>query len=163
MKKTLGEKIYELRKANQLTQEELAEKTNVSPQAVSKWEKDLSIPDLPVLIDLADFFEVSLDYLVREKEETVRFIPKEQQKNLEEMFLRIHVHSTDGDRIKVNLPLALIKMGSEIQSVLPQINGSDILQKLDFQLIISLIESGAMGKLIEIDGADGDRVEVTVE
>ncbi|MGI5958877.1 MAG: helix-turn-helix domain-containing protein [Massiliimalia sp.] len=163
MKKTLGEKIYELRKANQLTQEELAEKTNVSPQAVSKWEKDLSIPDLPVLIDLADLFEVSLDYLVREKEETVRFVPQEQRKNLEEMFLRIHVHSADGDRIKVNLPLALIKMVSEIQSVLPQINGSDILQKLDFQLIISLIESGAMGKLIEIDGADGDRVEVTVE
>ncbi len=43
---TLGEKIKELRKARGLSQEELAEQINVSRQAVSKWELDLSLPDI---------------------------------------------------------------------------------------------------------------------
>lgn len=49
MNTTLGTRINMLRKRNGITQEELAEQMGVSPQAVSKWEKDLSIPDLPVL------------------------------------------------------------------------------------------------------------------
>ena len=47
--KALGTKISELRKARGMTQDELADKMGVSPQAVSKWENDLSMPDLPVL------------------------------------------------------------------------------------------------------------------
>ena len=50
--KALGTKISELRKARGMTQDELADKMGVSPQAVSKWENDLSMPDLPVLICL---------------------------------------------------------------------------------------------------------------
>ena len=46
--KTIGEKINTLRKQRNMTQDELAEKMGVSSQAVSKWEKDLSIPDMPV-------------------------------------------------------------------------------------------------------------------
>ena len=45
--KALGTKISELRKARGMTQDELADKMGVSPQAVSKWENDLSMPDLP--------------------------------------------------------------------------------------------------------------------
>ena len=63
MKKTMGEKINDLRKLRKMTQDELAEKMGVSSQAVSKWEKDLSIPDLPVLVELSEFFNVSLDEL----------------------------------------------------------------------------------------------------
>ena len=59
--KTLGTKIAEYRKLKKMTQEELASKLNVSSQAVSKWENDLSIPDLQILIELSDIFNVSLD------------------------------------------------------------------------------------------------------
>ena len=52
--KTLGTKISEYRKLKGLTQEQLATQLNVSSQAVSKWENDLSIPDLPILIELAN-------------------------------------------------------------------------------------------------------------
>ena len=48
--KSLGTKISELRKAGSMTQDDLAVKMGVSPQAVSKWENDLSMPDLPILI-----------------------------------------------------------------------------------------------------------------
>lgn len=46
MSQTLGQRIAELRKKEGLTQEELAEKLGVSPQAVSKWENDISCPDI---------------------------------------------------------------------------------------------------------------------
>lgn len=58
---TIGEKISALRKQRKMTQDELAEKMGVSSQAVSKWETNMSIPDLPSLINLADFFGITLD------------------------------------------------------------------------------------------------------
>ena len=54
-----------LRKKNNLTQEQVAEKINVSRQAIAKWEKGESVPDMENCIALADLFEVSLDDLVR--------------------------------------------------------------------------------------------------
>ena len=60
----LGEKIRNLRKKNKLTQEELAEKLNVSPQAVSKWETGASSPDVDMLVSLAAFFRTTVDELL---------------------------------------------------------------------------------------------------
>ena len=61
---TLNESIRTLRRERAMTQEQLAEAMNVSAAAVSKWENGQSVPDIAVLTDLADFFEVSLDALV---------------------------------------------------------------------------------------------------
>ena len=62
---TLGQRIRELRTAAGLSQEQLAERLNVSRQAISKWELDASAPDLDRLVLLGDLFGVSLDQLVR--------------------------------------------------------------------------------------------------
>lgn len=62
----LAEKIVKLRKQVSWSQEELAEKINVSRQSVSKWESTNSIPDLNKIIMLAEIFEVSTDYLLRD-------------------------------------------------------------------------------------------------
>lgn len=59
----LGNKIRELRKANNLTQEQLAASLNISSQAVSKWEMGASYPDMTMVPTLATFFKVSLDEL----------------------------------------------------------------------------------------------------
>lgn len=162
MKRSLGEKISELRKQQGMTQDELAEKMGVTSQAVSKWENDLSIPDLPVLVELSDYYHVSLDYLVREREETVRLVPEKSRKSLEDMLLRVHVLSAGGDKVKVNLPLALVKMAKELGMELPQLGGVK-LQELDLDMLVTLVEKGVMGKLVEVESADGDLVEVTVE
>ena len=61
---TLGEKIAQSRKEKKLSQEELAELLQVSRQAVSKWENDLSKPDTDNLIRLADLFEIDINQLV---------------------------------------------------------------------------------------------------
>lgn len=66
----LSDKIRELRKRSGLSQEELAERVDVSRQAVSKWELGSAVPTADKLVELADFFGVSLDYLMREGEAT---------------------------------------------------------------------------------------------
>lgn len=63
-KETLGKRIASLRKEKGLTQEQLAEKVGVSAQAVSKWENDISCPDITLLPLLADLFGVSVDELL---------------------------------------------------------------------------------------------------
>lgn len=59
----LSKKIYELRKANGMSQEQLAEKINVSRQSISKWESGESLPDIERLPDLSRIFHVSIDDL----------------------------------------------------------------------------------------------------
>lgn len=65
---TLGEKICTLRTGKGLSQEDLAQRLEVSRQSVSKWETGQSVPDLEKIIKLADLFGVSVDELVREGE-----------------------------------------------------------------------------------------------
>lgn len=60
----LGEKIAKLRKEHQYTQEQLAEKMNVSRQTISKWENTLAYPETDKLIQLSQLFHCSLDYLL---------------------------------------------------------------------------------------------------
>ena len=67
MKKTLGAMIAELRKAQGMTQLELADKMGVTDKAVSKWERDLSCPDVNSLPNLAAILGVSVDDLMQVK------------------------------------------------------------------------------------------------
>lgn len=62
----LGEKIRDQRKKAGLSQEQLAEKLNVSRQAITKWETNKGIPDISNLIALSDEFGLSLDELIKE-------------------------------------------------------------------------------------------------
>ena len=64
-KKTIGAFIAALRKANGLTQRELAEKLNVSDKAVSRWERDEALPDLSLIPVLAEIFNVTCDELLK--------------------------------------------------------------------------------------------------
>ena len=63
------EKLYSLRKAANMTQSDLAEKLNVSRQAVSRWEMGTAMPDVENLIVLSDLFSVTLDDLLKNKED----------------------------------------------------------------------------------------------
>ncbi|SFE89320.1 helix-turn-helix domain-containing protein [Peptostreptococcus sp. D1] len=61
---TFGMRLKELRENMNLTQTELASKFNVTPPSISQYEKDVRSPDYELLIKIADFFDVSTDYLL---------------------------------------------------------------------------------------------------
>lgn len=61
---TFGKIIKELRLNNNMTQEKLAELLNISPQAVSRWENGMAMPDISLLPPLANLFNVTTDYLL---------------------------------------------------------------------------------------------------
>lgn len=65
--KSIGETIASLRKQKGMTQNELAEKMNVTDKAVSKWERDLSCPDINTISKLANILDVSVDELLQAK------------------------------------------------------------------------------------------------
>ena len=72
----LGEKIVNLRKENNITQEELANKLNVSRQSISKWESGLSLPEISNLLLISEIFNCTIDSLLLE-ETTSLEIPNE--------------------------------------------------------------------------------------
>lgn len=66
---TFGEKLQGLRQKAGMSQDALAEKLNVSRQAVSRWERDETMPETEKVIALADLFGVTTDYLLRDQPE----------------------------------------------------------------------------------------------
>ena len=147
-----------------MTQEQLAEYMEVSPQAVSKWENDISCPDITALPRLAELFHITVDeLLVGERKQEVAILPPQARKPIENMLLRIRVDSSDGDKIKVNLPLSLIKAAMEIGMEIPQFNGADVLKHVDIEQILNLVDQGVIGKLIEVETSEGDIIEIYVE
>ena len=70
MEKSLGKVIAELRKENNMTQMDLAEKMCVTDKAVSKWERDISCPDIKTINKLAEIFNVDINILLNTKVNT---------------------------------------------------------------------------------------------
>lgn len=84
----LAEKLLNLRKANGLTQEQLAEKLGVSRQSVSKWESGQAVPELDKVIAICEVFHVTADYLLKPSDMDILSVKtkmlEKQQKNLED-------------------------------------------------------------------------------
>lgn len=165
MMDTIGSRISKRRKELGMTQEELATKLGVSPQAVSKWENDASSPDISLLPQLVKALNITTDELLTGKTSQVRVVPDNQRKSLDELTMRVYVNSSDGDKVKVNLPMSLVKISLEIGvNIAPNfVGGIDALKDLDLGKIMELAERGAIGKLVEIESADGTTVEVVIE
>lgn len=167
MTSTLGQRINTLRKQKELKQDALAEMLGVSPQAVSKWENDQTCPDITLLPKLSSILSVTVDELLTGESAVpvpeTRLVPVEERKDINDMLLRIVVDSADGDKVRVNLPLAIIKVNIETGMPMPEISGSSALKDIDFRQIFELVRQGVMGNLIEVESADGDTVRIFVE
>ena len=162
--RTLGNRIAELRRAKNITQDEMAEKLNVTAQAVSKWENDISCPDIMLLPKIAQMLSVTVDELLSDQpKKSVELVPEEKRKSIDDLVLRIYVNSKDGDRVKVNLPMPLVKAGLEMGLKMPEVSGNEALKDIDFSQLIELADKGVIGKLVEVESADGDTVDIVVE
>ena len=162
MKETFGQRFARLRKNLGFKQDDIAEKVNISAQAVSKWENDISAPDISTLPILANILNVSLDELLGREVEQTKIVPEEERKDINSMLLKINILSADGDKIKVNIPLAIIKLCIDAEMELPNINGKNSLKNIDFNQVFMLINAGVIGKLVEVESADGDTISITV-
>ena len=161
---SIGNRIGRLRRQANMTQEALAEKLGISSQAVSKWENDLSCPDISLLAELSRILGTTADELLTGNSNEVRVVPAAQRKNIDELVLRIKVNSVAGDKIRVNLPVGLIRaLSSSGLVVTGPLGNNDALKDIDWEKILQLVENGTVGKIVEIESADGDIVEIVVE
>ncbi len=94
---TIGEKIYNLRNANNISQEQLAEKLSVSRQSVSKWEVNQALPQIDKIMIICKLFGVTADELLSEDEVVICAPKKTRQKN--------RYFGTDGFRGEANINL----------------------------------------------------------
>ena len=88
---TFAEKLFELRKKNNFSQEELAEKIGVSRQAVSRWESGETMPDSPNLLMISNLFSVSADYLLHDEIENEVHSQKEEQKPVKKKIMLFYI------------------------------------------------------------------------
>ena len=163
MENTLGKRIQENRKRLGLTQEQLAEKLGVTGQAVSKWESDISCPDIASLAPLSDTFNISIDELMRGRQQETSCIQQAESigKSVNDMMMRIIINVDDEDEgpvcVKVNIPVVVVKAMCGAGMGLPQmlaVNGAaaDVdFSKVDFDSIIKLVEAGFCGELLNIN------------
>ena len=86
----LPNKIIKLRKANGWSQEELAEKLNISRQAISRWENGTALPDAQNILQISEIFHVSTDFLLNEDYESDRDIPvvETETREKEDLFFK---------------------------------------------------------------------------
>lgn len=164
MEKTIGKKLYDLRKQSGFTQDYVAEKLGVSAQAVSKWENDIACPDIMTLPKIAEIYGITIDELFKNEEvqSNVKY-EKTEKVNENELVLRVYVDTVHGDDIKVNLPYLLVKelinVGKDISFMFTGIDLSGV----NFESIFKMVEMGVLGEIVTVETQNGDDIRVVVE
>ena len=164
MEKTIGKKLYELRKQSGFTQDYVAEKLGVSAQAVSKWENDIACPDIMTLPNIANLYGITIDELFKNEEvqSNVKY-EKTEKVNENELIFRVYVDTANGDDVKVNLPYLLVKelinVGKNISGLFAGVDLSGV----DFESIFRMVEMGVIGEIVTVKTQNGDNIRVVVE
>lgn len=168
---TLGRRIARLRLEHGMTQERLARELGVTAQAVSKWENDLSAPDIMLLPELARTLGVTVDALLgagepvsgvlegAAKEAIAEPEPAFEEPPARAHRLHIQVHDADdGDDVNINVPLGL---ASAVLRTGVGVNVFD--NDVDTRLLADAISRGEPGTLVEVNSPDGDHVTISLE
>jgi len=160
---TIGNKLSEMRRRAGLTQDHVSEQLGVTPQAVSKWENDISCPDITLLPEIAKIYNTTVDELLSaEPVKDVALIEKEVRKDINDMVLHINIADGD-DKVKVNLPLGIISTMTD-GGLMGNMNiGSFNMGNVDFKSVLALVHSGVIGKLVEIQSSDGATLTIEVD
>lgn len=181
---TLGRRIARLRLEHGMTQERLARELGVTAQAVSKWENDLSAPDIMSLPTLAHTLGVTVDELLGAAGETAatpaseptgeghepegsatmgepvaQAGPTTEEPPAKAHRLHIQIHDAeDGDDVNINVPLGLAGI------VLRTGVGVNVFDNdVDTKLLADAIKNGEPGTLVEVASPDGDNVTISLE
>ena len=157
----LGKTINDLRKKNNMTQEELAALLGVSPQAVSKWENDLSCPDISLLPDLVKIFGITVDDLLNGNRDDGRkaadTIPENSSSNKRAKKINISVDNNHGKATNVSIPIRLVNFGLNIGSAIGGLTGEHS------KIVMDAIENGLSGEILHVNGENGEIITISLE
>lgn len=161
----LGNNISEKRKAKGMTQEELAANLGVSPQAVSKWENNLSCPDISLLPDISKLFGISVDELLgvapaTEKEEksdaeaeTVYEEPVYSGKRATKLVI---TREQNGKVTTIKFPIGIVRFGLNIGGIFGGLTGEQA------NSVENAIRTGLAGEILSVDGENGEKVTISL-
>lgn len=148
----IQQRLLDLRKEKGLTQEEVGAKLGVSPQSVSKWENGLTYPDIDLLPEIADLYDVSLDYL----------LGKDEARNRKDKTPTIHIKVKEQgkDEVNIRLPYLMAKMFMQKGMHLGTEESDKLFSSADLE---EAINQGVRGKIIDITEDNGTTVTIEIE
>lgn len=166
----LGNNIYARRKAMGITQDDLAARLGVSPQAVSKWENNLSCPDISLLPEISKIFGVSVDELLKDEPATVNAEPVKDDASYSEPEAAYEepvftgkkatalLITTDknGKVSNVRIPLTVMRFGLNLGSAFGGITGDQA------STIENAVRTGLTGEILSVDGENGEKVTISM-
>ena len=107
----VGSFLKELRKEQNLTQEQFAEQLGVSGRSVSRWETGINMPDISLLVEIAEFYDVSISEIIDGERKS-----EKMNKELEETVLKVAEYSNE-DKIKLTKRMHLLFIGGFVAAV----------------------------------------------
>lgn len=157
----IGNNIAALRKEKSITQEELANILGVSAQAVSKWENNSSCPDVALLTDIADYFGVTVDALLRAQGDEItseqpQVNTSSQTQNNFNKNVSIKIVQQNGKTNNIKIPFKFAKIGMNIGNIFG-------LDKEIADKIGALIDGENIGELVDIFTENGEHITITLE
>lgn len=154
---TIGKFLSERRKAQGLTQDQLAEKVGVSAQAVSKWENDLARPDADMLLVLAEIYGTTVDSLLRGT--VAPTVKEDTEENIRKRVVSIKVDA-EGTHVSVKIPASLIVNGiCNMGALIPKSIADEMTDEAEMSVeeitksmapIVDFIKSGVLGTVTEV-------------
>lgn len=158
----IGNNIVTLRKQKGITQEELANALGVSAQAVSKWENNSSCPDVSLLTDIADYFGVTVDVLLRanvqdivnENDNVTDDICRLNNKKRDIKNININIVQQNGKENNIKVPFKFAEIGLNIGSVFG-------LSEEISNRILALVES-EVTDVVDINTENGEHITITL-
>ena len=164
---TLGQRIQELRKQRGMSQEALGDALGVSRQAVSKWENNLSCPDISLLPAIAKIFGMSVDELLGAASATENIAEAkpytESESKYEEPVFTGKKATTllitterNGKVSNVRFPLTIMRFGLNLGSTFGGLTGSQA------STIENAIRTGLSGEILSVDGENGEKVTISL-
>lgn len=163
----LGNNISEKRKAKGMTQEELAANLGVSPQAVSKWENNLSCPDISLLPAIAKIFGMSVDELLGAASATENVGEEKTFSEPETAYdesvftgkkatTLLITTDKNGKVSNVRIPLTVMRFGLNLGSAFGGITGAQA------NTIENAVKTGLSGEILSVDGENGEKVTISL-
>ncbi|MBQ8503846.1 MAG: helix-turn-helix transcriptional regulator [Clostridia bacterium] len=163
---TLGSRIAEHRKKHNLTQEEFSLLLGVTAQAVSKWENDVSCPDIMLLPKISEILEVSIDELMGVKSETkkeeINCPEAAEQIDLNKLKLRIHITDSRSKPTNVTLPMGFVMKVANVGVKISGVLGNSVINDLQLNQILELVKNGVTGEILNFDSEDGTNIRIEI-